>query len=89
MPFASVAELPSHVKKYSPKVQRQWMAVFNSTYNKLKKEGKSHKIAERRAFMAANSVLKKRFDKGQNIHKESHSDYMNMLVDNFLGNLKG
>jgi len=87
MPYKSVKELPSYVKKYSPKLQRQFMHVFNSTYAKIIKEG--GKNAEKRAFMAANSVLKKRFAKGQNSSSESHNDYFNRLIDGFLGNLDG
>ena len=89
MPFTSISELPARIKKFSTKLQRQWMAVFNTTFEKVFKETNDRKQAERRAFMAANSVLKKRFKKGQNLNNDSHKDYMNMLVNSFLGNLKG
>lgn len=89
MPFASVSSLPERIKKYSKKLQRQWMHVFNTTYSKVLKETGSTTQAEKRAFMAANSVLKKRFKKGQNVSGESHRDYFNKLIDDFLGNLKG
>ena len=61
MPFASISELPERVKKFSKKTQRQFLAVFNTVFDKVLKETKDRKQAERRAFMAANSVLKKRF----------------------------
>ena len=77
MPYKSVKEIPEYVKKYSVKIQRQWMHVFNSTYDRTKDE--------KRAFMASNSVLKKRFKKS----KESHSDYFSFLVDTYLNNLIG
>jgi len=76
MPYSSVKEVPSYVKKYSPKTARQWMHVFNSTYTATNSEA--------RAMKAANSVLKKR------VVKETYSnDYMNQLVDKWLGNLEG
>lgn len=87
MPFSSIASIPDRIKKFSPKLQRQWMNVFNSVWNKLKDRPKEER--ERRAFMAANSVLKKRFKKGQNLTKESHSDYFRYLMNDYLGNLKG
>lgn len=76
MPYTSVNELPEHVKKYSDKVKRQWMYVFNSTFKKTDSEA--------RAFQAANSVLKKRLTKDKN-----SQDYINHLVDRWLGNLDG
>jgi len=76
MPYSSVKEVPAYVKKYSAKVARQWMHVFNSTFAKTN--------SEIRAFKAANSVLKKR------TAKDTYStDYMNTLVDKWLGNLDG
>lgn len=81
MPYASINELPAYVKKYSKKVQSQWRHVFNTVYKST--------TSDVRAFKAANSVLKKRFKKGQNSSTESHADYMSMLVDRFLGNLRG
>ena len=87
MPYANTDELPKHVKKYGLKIQRQWMHVFNSVYNKLKRE-KSKNI-EARAFKASNSVLKQRFVKGQNASAESHTDYFHSLIDDYLGNLMG
>lgn len=80
MPYSSVKDVPGYVKKYSPVIQRQWMHVFNSVYERTS--------SERRAFMAANSVLKKRF-KGARKHRESHSDYFSYLIDSYLGNLRG
>lgn len=41
MPYRSVADLPSGVKSLPEKRQRQWMEVFNSAYNKCRKEGGS------------------------------------------------
>ena len=76
MPYALVGELPKHVQKYTTKVKSQWRHVFNTVYSKTNDEG--------RAMMAANSVLKKRMS------KDTYSnDYMNHLVDKWLGNLNG
>ena len=81
MPYDDVKSLPAHVKKYSNVIQRQWMYVFNSTF---KKTG-----SEVRAFKAANSVLKKRFEKTDCMLNNTRNDFVNLLVDNFLGNLNG
>lgn len=81
MPYNSVDELPSHVKKYSIKVQRQWLHVFNTVYNETKSDA--------RAMRAANSVLKKRFKKRDSMVNNSRGDYFHHLVDRWLGNLKG
>ena len=81
MPYAEVKDLPPRLNKYSLKVKRQFMHVFNTVYDKTNSEG--------RAFQAANSVLKKRFLKGKNTSKESQSDFINCLIDSWLGNLHG
>ncbi len=59
MPFSSVSDLPSNIKKLPAKKQRQWMAVFNSAFSAATKEGKSTKDAEGSAFAQANGVVKK------------------------------
>ena len=89
MPYKNDSELPEYVKKYSPKIQSQWRHVFNTVYKKVLKETKSKKQAEKRSAMAANSVLKKRFNKGQNVANESHADYMSYLIDSYFGKLTG
>lgn len=89
MPWSDIKEMPSYTKKYSTIVRRQAMHVFNTVYTKVLKETRNKKQAEKRAFMAMHSVLKKRFVKGQNASAESHSDYFHSLVDQFLGNLMG
>jgi cation transport regulator ChaB len=51
MPYATINDLPEHVKKVkSKKRQRMWLAVWNSVYRKTGSES--------RAFAAANSKLK-------------------------------
>lgn len=87
MPYDSIKQLPEYVKKYSKHIQRQFMYVFNTTYKKVYKETKSKKQAEGRAFQAANSVLKKRFENNR-YAKDDHSDYFNYLTDSFLGKFK-
>lgn len=87
MPYDNVSAVPAYVKKYTSKIQRQWMHVFNSTYDKVMKETKSSKKAEVRAMKAANSVLKKRFLK--NKESNSHKDYFSYLIDSYMGNLEG
>jgi hypothetical protein len=80
MPYATTSELPGYVKKYSPKVRRQWMHVFNTVYQKTGSES--------RAFSGANSVLKTRFEKTSS-DMDYHSDRFNHQVDKWLGNLQG
>ena len=80
MPYASVSQLPKYVKRYPPKLQRMWMAVWNSVYNKTKSEA--------RAFKAANAVLKKNMSKfgPERYGRDAHFRH---LVDMFLGKLDG
>jgi len=77
MPYDSIAALPEYIKKYSEKIQRQWMHVFNTTYKNTNNE--------KRSMMAANSILKKRFKS----NKDGHSEYFNCLIDTYLNNLIG
>jgi len=57
MPYESVADLPSNIKKLPAKKQRQFMAVFNSSYAKCQEDG--GKDCDSVAFRNANGVLKK------------------------------
>jgi len=82
MPYASVNDIPAYVKKYSKKIQSQWRHVFNTVYA-------STKGNEKRAVMAANSVLKTRFKKKESMINNTRDDYFNFLVDSFLDNLVG
>ena len=81
MPYDSIKSLPPHIKKYSEKVQRQWMHVFNTVYAKENDEA--------RAMKAANSVLKKRFTGKEQTWNKNDNDYINHLVDKWLNNLEG
>ena len=78
MLYKTNSELPITIQKYSTKVKSQWRHVFNTVY---KKTG-----SETRAFKASNSILKKRFKKSNTY---SSADYINQLVDSWLGNLPG
>jgi len=80
MPYASVRDLPKHIQKYPAKVKRMWLAVWNSTYDKTG--------SEKRAFMSANSVLKKNMEKFGSSHY-GHEGFFMHLTDKFLGNLEG
>jgi hypothetical protein len=77
------------MNKYSPKLQRQAMHVYNSTYEKLLKETGSLRESKNRATMAMNSVLKKRFKKRDSMENNTREDYFSHLVDSFLNNLHG
>ena len=89
MPYDNVSQIPEYVKKYSPKIQRQWLYVFNNTWNKLTNQSISKSEKEKRCFQAANSVLKKRFKTKNTYEKNTREDYFYSLVDQFIGNLKG
>jgi cation transport regulator ChaB len=56
MPYSSTSSLPDYVKKLPAKKQKQWMAVFNTTYNDCKSKGGSD--CEKKAFKYANGVVK-------------------------------
>ena len=60
MPYSSVSDLPSSIKKLPDKKQRQWLSVFNGAYKRAKEDGKSAKDAESSAFAQANGVVKKK-----------------------------
>lgn len=53
MPYAAPADAPDYVPK---KHRAQWIAVWNSAYDRAKKDGKSDKEAESSAFAQANGV---------------------------------
>ena len=82
MPYSTISQLPKHIKKYSNRLQRQWMQVFNSVYKKTNGD-------EGRAFRGANSVLKKRFKGKESMVKNTRDDYFSFIVDDWLGNLRG
>ena len=81
MPYDNIESLPKYVKNYSLKIQRQWMHVFNTVYAK--------ENSEIRAMKASNSVLKKRFTGKEQNWNKNDNDYVNHLLDIWLGNLKG
>ena len=81
MPYDDISSLPANVKEYSSKLQRQWMHVFNTTYKKTQSDARS--------FKAANSVLKKRFEKSNSMANNTRDDYFQRLVDGWLGNIEG
>jgi len=80
MQYSNIDGLPDYVKKYSIKVQRQWMHVLNTTHDNTQSDVRSMK--------AANSVLKKRFEKTTS-DENYHTDRFHQQVDKWLGNLNG
>lgn len=53
MPYSSTSDVPTYV----PAARRKrWLEVFNSAYDRAKKDGKSDKDAEASAFAQANAV---------------------------------
>jgi len=45
MPYSSLKDLPSWVKKYPVHLQRIWFRVFNSAYAQYKNEATAFKVA--------------------------------------------
>lgn len=75
MPYQNNNELPDFIKKYkNEKIKSQWREVWNSVFERTHDES--------RAFAAANSVLRKRFDKKNS--SELHSDVFNHMINVFL-----
>jgi len=85
MPYANVNELPTRIRKYSPKIQRMWLSTFNSTWKKLTKEGKPTKEKEGRSFMSANATIKKRLEQYGSC-RYTENTVMEFLIDKFVGN---
>ena len=77
MPY-TYDKYPSYLKKYPTKMRRQWINVFNNVFSKTKSEA--------RAFKAANSVLKKRVKKKEELSQSQKFAY---TVDLWLGKLEG
>ena len=60
MPYSKITELPENIQKLPEAKQKQWMNVFNSAYERAKKDGKDDKDAESFAFANANGVVLKK-----------------------------
>jgi len=60
MPYSEITELPENIQKLPEAKQKQWMNVFNSAYERAKKDGKDDKDAESFAFANANGVVLKK-----------------------------
>jgi hypothetical protein len=58
MPYESVDDLPDYIKSKPAKTQRQWMAVWNSSYAACMKDGGGAAKCEGAAFARANGVIK-------------------------------
>lgn len=84
MPYTSINQLPEKAKKYSLKIRRQMLAVFNSTYSKVLKETNDKKEADKRAFQAMYSVLSKRMEQHSYNGINNHKDYFAYLQDSWL-----
>jgi cation transport regulator ChaB len=70
MPYSSINELPDYIRKYSKKLQKIFLNVFNNAYKQYGDESK--------AFAVANGVIKR--------YKESHSfDYRDNILESLEG----
>lgn len=63
MPYNTISDLPPKIRKYSERVQRMFLHVFNSVYERTNGD-------EDRAFASAYSVIKK-YAKSKSIVKKS------------------
>ncbi len=66
MPYKSVNELPDNVKKLPEKKQRQWMAIWNSSYDKYGDEGV--------AFRMANAIIEQVLDSNYYLEEQDDLD---------------
>ena len=58
MPY-TMDTMPDSMKDKPEKIKKQWIAVWNSAYEKAIKDGKDKDEAEKIAFASANGVMKK------------------------------
>jgi hypothetical protein len=58
MPYSAISELPDYIRKKPESTQRQWMAVWNSSYSACMKDGGGASDCESGAFSRANGVIK-------------------------------
>ena len=87
MPYNNVDELPKFIRKYSARIQRQYMNVFNDVYKRVLKETNSKEDAEIRANKASRAVLSMRFKKENLYEINTREDYFNFLIDKFVKNI--
>jgi len=88
MPYNSVKDLPKSLDKFSLKRRRQFLYVFNQIYEKVLKETNSKKEADKRAFKAAFSVIRKTVESHSNETDYKH-DYFANLIDLWLKPIGG
>ena len=88
MLYTDISQLPNNIKEYSERIQRQYIHVYNTTYENVLSETGNNKEAESRAIKAARSVLKTRFVGDRSMEKNTRHDYIQFLIDSFIGNLK-
>lgn len=58
MPYDSLDSLPDYIRSKPESEQRQWMAVWNSSYRACMGKGSGAKACESQAFAKANGVIK-------------------------------
>ena len=80
----NINDIPNHVKKYTPTLQRQYTHVYDTVFKKVLQEINNTEIADKRAKDAAESVLSKRFTIKNNMKNNSHEDYFMYKIDKFL-----
>jgi len=83
MPYNSIKDLPKNLDKYSLKRRRQFRYVFNHIYEKVLKETGNKKEADKRAFKAAYSVIRKTVESHSSELDYKH-DYFANLTDKWL-----
>lgn len=78
MPY-TMATLPNFVKKKPQKKQKQWLAVWNSSYSRCIDKGGGKKSCETSAFKQANSVVGK--DRESDMGQDKQSLIRSMWLD--------
>ena len=82
MPYSSVAELPSYVRKLAPKKQKQWMAAFNAAF-------KEYKGDEQKAFGTASAAIKEGFELPEEIGIELSEAMAGTQIRKDVGIIEG
>jgi len=88
MSYNSIEQLPSNIRRYPEKIQRMWLHVFESTWEKLTKDGTIDGHRESRSTLSANSVLKKNMKKF-GYDRYGHAAQMSYFVDLYFKRLPG
>jgi hypothetical protein len=85
VPYDSIADLPSNIRKLGSNDQRRWMHIWNDSYQRCLKQGRSAKSCESFAFANANGVVLKGED--EDVFDDEGIDMDEDALLDALGNL--